>query len=138
MSAPPPGGVHHLAIAVRDLAATTAFYQGVLGLPILRRWPGIDGALRSIWLDLGGGAFLALERTASGDRARDDQTPGFQMIALRIARAARAEWETRFAGAGVAIVYRTAYTIYLCDPEGNRVGLSHWPDESLEPPSPEA
>lgn len=137
MSAPPPGGVHHLAIAVRDPTATAAFYEGVLGLPILRRWPGADGALRSIWLDLGGGAFLALERTSGGAGTRDDQTPGFQMVALRIGRAARADWETRFAAAGVAVVHRTAYTIYLRDPEGNRVGLSHWPDESPEAPSPE-
>jgi glyoxylase I family protein len=146
MSVPAPGGVHHLAIAVRDLAATAAFYEGVLGLPVLRRWAGADGAPRSIWLDLGGGAFLALElalelaveRTAGGAGARDDQTPGLQMIALRIERAARADWERRFAAAGVAVVHRTAYTIYLRDPEGNRLGLSHWPDESPEPPSPEA
>ncbi len=135
MSAPAPGGVHHLAVAVRDLVATTAFYQEVLGLPVLRRWPAADGGpvgvLRSVWLDLGGGAFLALERTDDRAPARDDQTPGFQMIALRIAPAARADWEARFAAAGVPVVHRTAYTIYVRDPEGNRVGLSHWPEEAL-------
>jgi catechol 2,3-dioxygenase-like lactoylglutathione lyase family enzyme len=125
------GGVHHVAVGVRDLAACEAFYTGVLGLPVLRRWPAADGAgERSVWLDLGRGAFLALERVAgaapapggAGDR------PGYLMIAVAIARAARAEWEARLAAAGVAVVHRTPYTLYVADPEGNRVGLSHWPD----------
>jgi len=131
MSAPAPGGVHHLAIAVRDLVASAEFYENVLGLPVRRRWPAIDGGDqdRSVWLDLGDGAFLALERTNGEPVPHDDQTPGFQLVALRIPRAARADWEARLAAAGVAVVHRTAHTIYLRDPEGNRVGLSHWPEE---------
>ncbi|HLK89368.1 MAG TPA: VOC family protein, partial [Polyangia bacterium] len=38
------GGVHHVAIGVRDLAACEAFYTGVLGLSVVRRWPAEDGA----------------------------------------------------------------------------------------------
>ena len=140
-----PGGVHHVAIAVRDLGAVEAFYTAVLGLPILRRWPmpgemtGDDQRDRSIWCDLGGGAFLALERAAEGEVAREGaggaRGHGYLMIALRITRAARADWEARLAAAGVAIVHRTAYTLYVADPEGNRVGLSHWPDAAAEPGS---
>jgi hypothetical protein len=134
MTAAAPAGVHHLAIAVRDLPATASFYQDVLGLPVLRRWPATDGAPtdRSVWLDLGAGAFLALERTAAGVPERDDQVPGLQLLALRIAVAARAEWERSFARSDVPIVRRTAYTIYVRDPEGNRIGLSHWPDGAPE------
>jgi glyoxylase I family protein len=129
-------GVHHVAIQVRDLAAMTAFYRDVLGLPELRRWPTTDGTgERSIWLDLGGGAFLALERTDADptSQARHDEwkspTPGFHLLALAIASSARSSWEARLGAAGVAIAHRTAYTLYVRDPEGNRVGLSHWPDE---------
>jgi glyoxylase I family protein len=153
MTAAAPGGVHHVAIAVRDLGALEAFYSSVLGLPILRRWPAAqsstvaasagaasDSAVgdRAVWLDLGNGAFLALERAAepavgaSSDRTADPVL-GYLMIALRIASAARADWEARLAAAGVAIVHRTAYTLYVADPEGNRVGLSHWPDAAAEP-----
>jgi glyoxylase I family protein len=138
-----PGGVHHVAIAVRDLGALEAFYTSVLGLPILRRWPAApasDGAVqdRAVWLDLGNGAFLALERTAESavgaPRASvADPASGYLMIALRIARTARADWEARLATAGLAIVHRTAYTLYVADPEGNRVGLSHWPDAASGP-----
>jgi glyoxylase I family protein len=140
-----PGGVHHVAIAVRDLEAVEAFYVGVLGLPILRRWPMTGKAAgdqtrdRSVWLDLGSGAFLALERAADSEVARGaapaERLHGYLMIALRIARAARPDWEARLAAAGVAVVHRTDHTLYVADPEGNRIGLSHWPDGAAEPPS---
>ena len=141
-----PGGVHHVAIAVRDLVAVEAFYTGVLALPVLRRWPmpgqvtGNDDRDRSVWCDLGGGAFLALERAEDGEAGRErppgERAEGYLMMALRITRAARADWERRLATAGVAVVHRTAYTLYVADPEGNRVGLSHWPEPATEPGSP--
>jgi glyoxylase I family protein len=135
MTAAAPGGVHHVAIGVRDLARCEAFYTGVLGLPVLRRWPAADGAGdRSVWLDLGRGAFLALERVrgaALGDGAQD--RPGYLMVALAIAPAARGAWEARLGAAGVSVVHRTDHTLYVADPEGNRVGLSHWPDAAPGP-----
>jgi|HubBroStandDraft_2_1064218.scaffolds.fasta_scaffold109565_3 glyoxylase I family protein len=143
-----PGGVHHVAIAVRDLDLLEAFYTRVLGLPVLRRWPmaGPDRGAprdRSVWLDLGSGAFLALERAADAKVARQgaaspDRALGYLMIALRITRATRPDWEARLAAAGVAVVARTAYTLYVADPEGNRVGLSHWPDAAQDPTLPPA
>jgi catechol 2,3-dioxygenase-like lactoylglutathione lyase family enzyme len=133
-----PGAVHHVAIQVRDLARTTAFYRDVLGLAEQRRWPAADGAGdRSVWFDLDGGAFLALERadgmTGAGSESAGwrTETPGLHLLALRISRAARRDWEQRLATAGVAIVHRTPYTLYVRDPEGNRIGLSHWPDEAV-------
>ncbi len=127
-----PGGVHHVAIGVRDLAASEAFYTGVLGLPVVRRWPAAGGVgERAVWLDLGRGAFLALERVAGEAPAgagAPRRTDGYLMIALAIAREARAAWEARLAAAGVAVVHRTDHTLYVADPEGNRVGLSHWPE----------
>ena len=135
--------MHHVAIAVRDLALVEAFYTGVLGLPILRRWPMTDEMTgdqkrdRSVWCDLGGGAFLALEQAADLEAARAgapaDRGHGYLMIALRITPAARPAWEARLAAAGVAVVHRTDYTLYVADPEGNRIGLSHWPDAAGGP-----
>lgn len=129
-------GFHHLAIQVRDLAAVEAFYSGTLGLSVVKRWPAKDGAAgeRSVWLEVGDGAgsFIALERVAGGATAAEEPArgdrPGLHLIALRIERAGRAAWERRLTEAGVAIEARTAYTLYARDPEGNRVGLSHWPE----------
>ncbi|HET6150074.1 MAG TPA: VOC family protein [Polyangia bacterium] len=122
-------GLHHLAIRVRDLAAAEQFYCGVLGLPVLQRWPADDGvAERSIWVDTGDGSFLALERiVADGDQAADGVADGFHLIALRIGVEERGGWKERLARAGVAVYHQTRFTIYLRDPEGNRVGLSHHP-----------
>jgi catechol 2,3-dioxygenase-like lactoylglutathione lyase family enzyme len=132
-----PAGVHHVAVIVRALSEVEAFYREVLMLPVLRRWPADPagapgGPERSVWLDAGGGVFLALERAVAGDAgaAPNDQDLGFQMVALRIAASERGAWEQRLASAGVAVYRRTSYTLYVRDPEGNRVGLSHWPHEA--------
>ena len=77
-----------------------AFYVGVLQLPELKRWPGHDGE-RSVWLDLGGGAILALERMPGGapGHAADWETDiaGLHVLALGITRDERADWEARLA-----------------------------------------
>jgi glyoxylase I family protein len=131
-----PRGFHHLAIQVRHLARAEHFYCDTLGLPVLRRWPAAEGrGERSIWVDTGDGSFLALEVTAAppGD---DDATgtegpsgggPGLHLVALRIAPDERNRWQQRLEQAGVAVYHQTAFTLYVRDPEGNRIGLSHYP-----------
>ena len=49
-----------------------------------------------------------------------------------IAASERDAWEAHLTAAGLAIAHRTDYTLYVRDPEGNRVGLSHWPDAEPE------
>jgi len=120
-----PSGFHHVAIQVRDLAAAERFYSGALGLPILRRWFHEDGSPRSVWVKVGEG-FIALEACAGEPDPGPfrDGRAGIHLAALRIERGDRAAWEARF---GAAIVHRTKYTLYVRDPEGNRIGLSHYP-----------
>jgi len=126
-------GVHHLAIQVMDLPAAERFYCGVLGLPVVRRWPAPGGGERSLWVAAGPSTFLALEvvtgeqPTAAADPTRVDR-PGHHLLALAIAPGTRAAWEARLAAAGTPVTHRTAYTLYFTDPEGNRLGLSHYPD----------
>jgi catechol 2,3-dioxygenase-like lactoylglutathione lyase family enzyme len=129
------GGFHHLAIQCADLAACERFYRDVLGLPVLKRWPAADGTDRSVWLSIGAAGFIALERAAEAPApgAWQEGRAGLHLVALRIERAHRAEWEARLAAHGVAVVHRTAWTLYVRDPEGNRIGLSHHP-ESAEGP----
>lgn len=132
-------GFHHLAIQVRDLAAVERFYGEALGLRVTRRWPWRDGRAgeRAVWLALGEreeDGFLALEVVSDGLTATEDPTratrPGLHLVALRIERAARDAWERRLAAAGVLVEARSAFTLYVRDPEGNRVGLSHFPEEA--------
>ena len=124
-----PTAVHHVAIKVRDLARAERFFGQTLGLAVLRRWPAPAGpGERSLWLDLGAGAFLALERSSNEGEALAADGPGLHLLALRIERAERQAWIDRLAQAGVPVYDQTAFTIYCKDPEGNRIGLSHWPD----------
>ena len=137
-------GFHHLAIQCADLEGCERFYREVLGLEVLRRWPAEGGGTRSVWLAIGDG-FLALERAGAPAGALDatrapttddpwrDGRPGLHLLALRIARGERRRWEERLAARGVPIVHRTRWTLYVRDPEGNRVGLSHHPDDAERP-----
>jgi glyoxylase I family protein len=126
-----PSGIHHLAIKVADLSSAEAFYAGLLRLPVARRWPSADGTgERSIWIDLGGDSFLAIERAAAAGTSKDEEIPGIHLVALRIDRQDRDAWKARLADAGHAVYLQTDYTLYVRDPEGNRVGLSHWPERA--------
>lgn len=129
-----PHRFHHLAIQVVDLSAVERFYVDVLGLSVERRWPAADGqGERSVWVATGEGGFLALERVAGPVPPDDPQRAGPFLVALGIRRADRAAWIERLARAGVAVERTSAYTVYVRDPEGNRVGLSHWP-EAIDAP----
>jgi glyoxylase I family protein len=122
-------GFHHLAIQVRDLERAVRFYVDVLGLTEQRRHHRDDGSLRSVWLDVPGGGFIALEGCTGEVPAEDFRRdrPGLLLLALRIDPASRAEVERELESRGVSVVHRTRWTLYVRDPEGNRIGLSHHP-----------
>jgi glyoxylase I family protein len=125
-------GLHHVALRCADLEKCVDFYRRAVGLEVLRRWPAEGGADRSVWLSTGDG-FLALERAsapAAGGGAFEDAPAGWQVVALAIARADRKAWEDRLAESGVAVARRSPFSIFFQDPEGNRVALSHWPEEA--------
>jgi len=122
-----PLALHHLAVLVRDLARAEAFYAGVLRLEVARRWADEAGAPRSIWLTLGGGAFLAVER-AEGGSPREPGSPGWHCVAVGIARDEREGYRARLARAGFPVERESPFTLYTRDPEGNLVGLSHYPE----------
>jgi catechol 2,3-dioxygenase-like lactoylglutathione lyase family enzyme len=111
--------LHHLAVVVSDLARAEAFYGGVLGLQVIARH-----GERAIWLDAGG-TILMLERAAAAAPTRADDAPGWHCVALGIDAAAHATWRDRL---GAAYARESDYTVYARDPDGNLVGLSHYPE----------
>lgn len=119
--------LHHLAVVVRDLERSARFYGDVLGLPEIRRWHDERG-LRAIWFSLGEGGdddpFLAVER---GDPEQFRLDTGWHCVALRITRNDRERWEQGLQAAGHPVTRRTDFTLYCRDPDGNWVGLSHYP-----------
>lgn len=122
------GGVHHLAVQVVDVEKVARFYVETFGLTELRRFHRDDGSLRSIWVALESspsvnGPFLAVEHLPSG--AHGEQ--GWSMVALRIPPESRMQVLATLRQRGVTVERETGWTVYVRDPEGNLVGLSHHP-----------
>lgn len=130
----PLGPIHHVAILVDDLDAAERFYASVLGLPVEKRWPdAATGGTRSVWLALGAGALLMLERASPGDKRRGAMGGGWHLLALTIKPEDRKTVESALLAAGVAVDSRSDYTLYARDPEGNRIAFSHYPHPSSPP-----
>jgi glyoxylase I family protein len=110
--------IHHLALRVADVERSRGFYSGLLGLRELRRFEDEAGTLRSVWL-AAGPVVVMLEKQL---KAPGPETGSGHVLALAVD--GLHEWEERLGAAGVAIVDRTAYTLYVRDPDGHRVGLS--------------
>jgi glyoxylase I family protein len=109
--------IHHVAFRTNGLDALERFYAHVLGLAVTRRTAG-----RSLWLDAGG-SILMLE-------ARDEGEPDVPLGSKDlVAFAVSPDVLARVKAAGIAIEARTAYTLYVRDPDGRRIGLSSYPDE---------
>lgn len=121
-------GIHHVAIQVHDVEKVAAFYRDVLELPERARHFREDGSLRSIWIEASSdGSFLAIEELRPGTRG----TLGHSLVALRIPRSDRAAWLSHLSKHGVAIEKQSRWTVYIKDPEGNVIGLSHHPHDPL-------
>ncbi len=125
-------GFHHLALQARDVPRVASFYETVLGLPKVATHRTPEGAIRSIWLSLTAsgdprGGFLAVEQGGG-----DPGPTGYSMLGLRISATARAKVRAELEAQGVKIEKESRWTMYVKDPEGNLVGLSHHPNDLAE------
>lgn len=130
-------GVHHLAVVTTDLARSEAFYLGVLRLGLRVRHFTEAGAHRATWVDLPDGSFLALELDRGGP-LREDASSGLHCVALTIDPAERGAWRRHLEGAGHPVVRETRFTLYVRDPSGVLVGLSHHPLADTAAPKEES
>lgn len=124
---------HHIALKVLDLAECEQFYTRVLDLRVIQHQRDQNGSIRSVWFDLGG-VILMLERceavTPEGEKGRslNPAPAGWHLLALTITPESRAQWREKLRCAGVRITGETVFSIYFCDPENNRLALSHYPE----------
>jgi catechol 2,3-dioxygenase-like lactoylglutathione lyase family enzyme len=120
----PVTGVSELVLEVVDLEAAEAFYSGVLGLPVVERWPDRD----AIWVMAGARTRIGLWRPQVGlAGGRGGVHVHYAMhiaeedyhgaVALLRERGEEVE-EIAFDGAGRAA--------YVTDPDGNVVELWTW------------
>lgn len=125
--------LHHLAIGTSNVERLAAFYRDVVGLPELTRHLDNQGALRSIWLNLGG-PVLMIERTDARPRPVEGIGSGPFLLAFAVSPAERLELEAALLANGHHIESRTAFTSYSRDVDGNRIAFSHYPDDGVAVP----
>jgi catechol-2,3-dioxygenase len=113
--------IHHLAFRTSDLGRLEGFYAGILGLEVTMRQGD-----HAVWLDCGG-TILMLERA---DPAEPPITPRtMELIAFGLPPGEMHKMRLRLEAEGIAIEGETDFTIYFRDPDGRRVGISHYPVE---------
>jgi catechol 2,3-dioxygenase-like lactoylglutathione lyase family enzyme len=121
--------LHHLALGARDVERVAAFYRDLLGLPEASRHHESGGQLRSVWLDLGG-PILMIEHIDEPARPALGSGAGLFLLALAAEPTERDALERSLAASGFPVEARTGHTIYVRDPEGNRVAISSYPLEN--------
>lgn len=118
--------LHHIALGAHNVEELTAFYARAFGLRELARHHHPSGALRSVWLDIGG-TVLMIEHTQRERERSSGVDAGLFLIALRVSRAERLDLESYFAEHGCPRESATEHTSYFRDPEGNRFAVSTYP-----------
>jgi catechol 2,3-dioxygenase-like lactoylglutathione lyase family enzyme len=117
-------GVSELVLEVVDLEASEAFYSGVLGLPVVERWPDRE----AIWVMAGDRTRIGLWRPQvglAGGRggihvhfAMHIEEADYDAAVSLLRERGEAVEEIAFDGAGRAA--------YVTDPDGNVVELWTW------------
>jgi glyoxylase I family protein len=129
-----PQRLHHTAYVTKDLEATRAFYEDVIGLPLIATWCEIDelfGAERQychLFFGLADGGALAFFKFA---KPEDEALFGpsmpatpFHHIALKVDKETQQAIEQRIAAAGYkeprTFVLEHGYcrSVYVTDPNG--------------------
>ncbi len=120
--------VHHIAFRTESIEPLGAFYEHVVGLD---RIGGKEGY--SIWFRMGA-AVLMIEKREPDEWALRPDTQEFLGFASTPDECS--ELRARLAAAGVSIEEESAYTIYFRDPDGRRLGVSHFDFSFLDAGDP--
>jgi catechol 2,3-dioxygenase-like lactoylglutathione lyase family enzyme len=120
----PVTGVNELVLEVVDLGAAEAFYAGVLGLPVVDRWPERE----AIWVMAGERTRIGLWRPQVGRAggrggvhvhyAMHIDESDYETAVERLRDQGQEIEEMVFDGTGRAV--------YVTDPDGNVVELWTW------------
>lgn len=128
MAARRRAGVHHVAIRAADVASVARFYAGALALARLDEKHDARG-LYAIWL-AAGDTIVMIERREADEPAPDPRSR--DAVIFAIAPADRAALVRRLGRRRVPIEGQTAFSLYFRDPEGRRIGASHYPSPRVD------
>ena len=128
-----PERLHHNAYVCADQERTRAFYEDVLGLPLVATWieetemEGRKVSFSHTFFGLGDGGALAFFNFQDPElqaRFTAGAQPPFVHIALKVAPATQDEIRARCEAAGVAtrtIDHGYCTSLYMTDPDGLRL-----------------
>jgi len=136
------GGVHHLALICSEVETTIAFYDGLLGFPLVelfenRDYPGST----HFFFDIGHGNMLAFfDFPGLGLEPVPEGLGGVQHVAISVTPDTFDALKGRLEEAGVA--YRgpdlgVAESVYFKDPDGVQVELIRQPLTEMPESAPE-
>lgn len=144
-----PGRLHHTAYVTKDLEATRAFYEDVIGLPLIATYTEMDelfGKERTYchcFFELADGSALAFFQFANADDQAEfgPEIPSspFIHIALHVDKDTQSELEARIAAAGIVepatYVLEHGYcrSVYVTDPNGMILEFTYDTPEAMTP-----
>lgn len=111
--------LHHLALRTPNLNSLVDFYEKFLGLKRTREQPNY-----SVWLSLDT-AILMIEQATETEPSIPVKSR--ELIAFSVDKSEQDALRSRLTAHDIAIEEETAYTIYVRDPDGRRIGFSHFP-----------
>lgn len=137
-----PTRLHHSAVVVKDLAASRAFYEGIMGLPLVATWCESNEAMGDFchaFFGLADNSALALFQFSDDKKyqalKRPENLSNFHHLALNSTKANQDEVRNRADAAGIdhhTTNHGYCVSFYLKDPDGHMVELTYDTEEALE------
>ncbi len=127
-------GIDHVAVNVRDLDTSMAFYSGLLGFKISEREfqkPGVE-----YFLDCGSSLIGVIQaKEPSPDHLFQNEGVGANHFSFRIHACEFDATVEKLTAAGVTILFskkrERSWSVYFLDPDGNKLEMTAWPREDL-------
>jgi lactoylglutathione lyase len=129
-------GLGHLAMRVRDLELSAAFYRDLVGLKEAFRMDRPEGGgTGTVYFYLAPGQFIEIFPDGRGSQP-DEGNIGIKHICIEVDNAAAFQEEFRARGGRVETPLKTGYSkclqFWTSDPDGNKIEFMELPPQSLQ------
>ncbi|MCP8936938.1 VOC family protein [Alsobacter sp. SYSU M60028] len=128
-------GIGHVAIRVKDVDRTLAFYVGQLGFKEMMRLDR-DGRLWLLYLRITDTQFLEVFPDGEGERASGKEAVGYNHLCLEVSDIEAAVAELAAAGVALTAPLKTGadgnLQAWIEDPDGHRIELMQMAPDCLQ------
>lgn len=118
----------HAAIRVRDLDSSEAFYSGVLGMPVVMRFP----EEQELGFGIGGSSVFMVQAVGKDAPTPDERTLGVHHMAFIVGNnpATLSDAAQHLDRHGVRyqrVMHEEFESLFCRDPDGHLIELYYWP-----------